>query len=173
MTAEAKILTFCIGCGVLEELPLTPELMETIDINQVIETESCPHCLSRLRKITREYTKVPVYQVSQKGEWYPGRFDHWFCEKKQAWCIISLHCRNDDSRDELRRRFEEDRVLTQERSFPEHEQDDPENGCYSHHCKRCGKEFLAHKHYYNPVCRLCADTSELECALRLTGDRTT
>ena len=54
-----------------------------------------------------------------------------------------------------------------ERGFPEHAVDDPENGCYSHHCKRCGKEFLAHKHYYNPVCRLCADNGELGYALGL------
>jgi uncharacterized protein with PIN domain len=61
MNTEAKFLTFCIGCGVLEELKPTPELMETVDINQVVDTEPCPHCSSRLRKITKEYTEEPVY----------------------------------------------------------------------------------------------------------------
>lgn len=107
MTTGTKFLTFCIGCGVLEELTPSDQLMKTVDINQVVETEPCPHCSSRLRKITKEYTEEPVYQVSQKGEWLPGRFDHWFCEKRQAWCIISQHFRNDDSRNGLRRRFEE------------------------------------------------------------------
>ncbi|MFA5429028.1 MAG: hypothetical protein WC279_12580 [Sulfurimonas sp.] len=77
------------------------------------------------------------------------------CREKIAWRIKS-------------RMFTPDMI---KRSFPEHEQDDPGNGCYSHHCKRCGKEFLAHKHYYNPVCRLCADNQELEYALKLTGGK--
>ena len=44
-----------------------------------------------------------------------------------------------------------------ERSFPEHEEFDPENACYSHKCRRCGLEFIAHKHYYQGICKKCVE----------------
>ena len=43
---------------------------------------------------------------------------------------------------------------TLNRSFPEHEQLDSENGCYSNLCRECGLEFLAHK-YYSGICKEC------------------
>ena len=41
-----------------------------------------------------------------------------------------------------------------ERSFPEHEQEDPENGCYGNVCRECNQEFFAHKHYRG-LCKEC------------------
>lgn len=41
------------------------------------------------------------------------------------------------------------------RSYPEHEKLDPENGCYSHTCRGCGQTFYAHKHFYIKLCKLC------------------
>lgn len=101
---SVKILTHCIGCGVLKEVVFSDEIWKTKDINDVIEVEKCSECNCMFYKVVDFYIEEPEYFVSDKGEWFEGQFEHWFNEKRQKWCYMTGHFRNDDSEYQILRR---------------------------------------------------------------------
>ena len=42
------------------------------------------------------------------------------------------------------------------RSYIEHSEKDPMNGCIMYRCSKCGKDFYAHREFKG-VCKLCAE----------------